>query len=135
MSCQQAAVRVDSVAACISLGTNLCEFHDELLLQRGVSPRKLLHNYGRELKLPGVWPPIQDGASVCHGATLTDAEAAVGLGDDQHADVAAHRAGALVRLRLAHHHTKGDAPVTGEEAQLWPLLQEESAQKPAHTSE
>ena len=59
----------------------------------------------------------------------TDAETAVGLGDDEHADVAAHRAGALVRLQLADDDAEGLIAVAGEVAQLRPLLQEVPAQQ------
>ena len=52
----------------------------------------------------------------------THAEAAVGFCNDEHANVAALRAGALVRLQLADDHAERLGAVAGEVAQLWPLL-------------
>ena len=57
-----------------------------------------------------------------HWSERTNAEATVGHGDDEHADVAALRAGALVRLQLADNHAERHAAGTSEVAQLRPLL-------------
>jgi len=64
----------------------------------------------------------------------TDAEAAIGLGDDEHADVAAHGAGALVGLQLADDDTEGLIAIAREIAQLRPLLKKIPAQMHARES-